>query len=744
MQRLLVSSCLLILAVQPALAQAKKEAVSLAIPGLSCPAPLAIPHQRQQGRQKDLSDLTRSSYPRTHYQRGLYYNQTGDLNAALIEFLKATQENPRAVKAFYEQALIFHKRGYLKLAASSLEQALAADPNFRQARVLLAAIRLEQGNVSSAVQQLSSSLGLPSATPIQESSSRTGTKQQNSRPVGSADQPVCLPSSPQPFHTASQQLAPPAQQSEVENTDSADKAPLPTTAQGAESTPLNDLLKGIPGIDPAVPSATSAVAAAGIEANISSGPVGTAAGMCSESKTGVPSHKTWHHHAAPHLTSGSAGTHKSFLSHWHFGRLSQAPAANPAGLDLVSQKTKAHKPFFNWQPRSPLKQPPKIARLDHKAAKLKAKADTFRQKADNLGLATRKAPSPAVGSQSAKVDHKRNNEQASATRTQSDATRAQSSSLKAELQKTPWFAGLFSLFARRAPSTVPIRENNQTTELVNQPVKTQLEMVVRQPLSPLSQQVTSSSGQQVFDRQAPASQFTQVSQPEPPVERCAPSQTQPASTDPLSQPQQLAASHTSAYLQTNIESTANPNVTAAEHSVAITPRQTSAPQWSPSQLRWLSLPPLILDRRMNSCPSNNQHRTQQVSSPTRGQAVVEESWTKRLKYLATHGTNSLKTGEAFMFSEETGEATLFLATGETIRRNIATPQDPETVARLRRPDILVPHDLQYSLSLLGKLLPKQAEEPRSTESDQTNAFAFADVLQGSNKFWDWIRQSVHF
>src|SRR5262249_27823181 len=37
----------------------------------------------------------------------------------------------------------------------------------------------------------------------------------------------------------------------------------------------------------------------------------------------------------------------------------------------------------------------------------------------------------------------------------------------------------------------------------------------------------------------------------------------------------------------------------------------------------------------------------------------EDSWTERLRFLVEHGTASLRDGEAFMFSEETGEATLF-------------------------------------------------------------------------------------
>src|SRR5262249_34380793 len=102
-----------------------------------------------------------SAYPRTHYEKALYFQQTGQVDRALVEFLKATQEDPRLVKAFYQQALIFQGKGYLKLAESSLEQALSVKPDFQQARVLLAAIHLQQGNLGGAVMELSRSLGLP-------------------------------------------------------------------------------------------------------------------------------------------------------------------------------------------------------------------------------------------------------------------------------------------------------------------------------------------------------------------------------------------------------------------------------------------------------------------------------------------------------------------------------------------------------------------------------------------------------
>ncbi|CAN5256824.1 hypothetical protein BH11CYA1_BH11CYA1_01590 [soil metagenome] len=102
-----------------------------------------------------------------HFEQGLAFKKAGDNNRALIEFLQAIKENPRCTRAFYEQALLFRQKGYPKLAESSLCQALAVDPAFRDARILLAAVRLEAGNTGGAAQELTRSLGLSTPQPTQ-------------------------------------------------------------------------------------------------------------------------------------------------------------------------------------------------------------------------------------------------------------------------------------------------------------------------------------------------------------------------------------------------------------------------------------------------------------------------------------------------------------------------------------------------------------------------------------------------
>jgi len=89
----------------------------------------------------------------------------------------------------------------------------------------------------------------------------------------------------------------------------------------------------------------------------------------------------------------------------------------------------------------------------------------------------------------------------------------------------------------------------------------------------------------------------------------------------------------------------------------------------------------------------------------------EDEWTRKLRYLAKNGTGTLKAGEAFFFAEDTGEAILILADGKRIVRTVDAAKDREEVVQMRRPDILVPDDLLYNLSLLGKVVADKVTSP---------------------------------
>ncbi len=136
-------------------------------------------------------------------------------------------------------------------------------------------------------------------------------------------------------------------------------------------------------------------------------------------------------------------------------------------------------------------------------------------------------------------------------------------------------------------------------------------------------------------------------------------------------------------------------------------------------------------------------------------AAPEDEWVKRLRYLNENGTGTLKDGEAFMFSEDTGEAVLILASGKRIQRIIAQPQDAQEVLKLRRPDVLIPHELMYNLSLLGRLMPKEEpavqrpapitvqQSPSITSSQSASEldkpFATGEMLGKREGIFDWFR-----
>ncbi|MCW5824293.1 MAG: tetratricopeptide repeat protein [Cyanobacteria bacterium TGS_CYA1] len=117
----------------------------------------------------------------------------------------------------------------------------------------------------------------------------------------------------------------------------------------------------------------------------------------------------------------------------------------------------------------------------------------------------------------------------------------------------------------------------------------------------------------------------------------------------------------------------------------------------------------------NSIGKNDKNSVRKSSSSKQAKSIAakpdEDEWTRKLRFLAKNGTGTLKAGEAFFFTEDTGEAILILADGKRIARTVDTPKDRETVVQMRRPDILVPDDLLYNLSLLGKVVAEKVTSP---------------------------------
>jgi tetratricopeptide (TPR) repeat protein len=238
-----------IFAANTAIAENRKEAMSLqGIPR----SPLPSQNKLRQPVSKP-KEHYESSYPHTHWQKALYFKQKGDLDNALIEFLKTTQENPHKVEAFYEQALIFRQRGYQKLAKSALEQALVIKPDYSQARMLLAAFCLEKGDIPAAFGQLSKCLGIPDLSQVPKLP-----------PLPPVREPsvIQIPHGPMPEIQVPESKGSGTQdtnKSIAPNTvsEGSQPAPVKATAQEAASS-LDELLRGIPGIDPNVPDIKSA------------------------------------------------------------------------------------------------------------------------------------------------------------------------------------------------------------------------------------------------------------------------------------------------------------------------------------------------------------------------------------------------------------------------------------------------------------------------------------------------------
>jgi tetratricopeptide (TPR) repeat protein len=914
MRRFLAISCLLSLAIQPATAQPRKEAVSFAIPGAILSAPLPISRRPSTITHKEIRDLSRSGYPRTHFQRGMYYRQKGDLNSALIEFLKATQENPRLVKAFYEQSLIFHQRGYLKLAESALEQALAVDADYKQARVLLATIRLAQGNVGGAVSELSRSLGLPESKK-QPVNLDNEVPQQTAEELEERefDRPAPPPSLlqvlhdilPEPPHAENQPVptvqnaAPVVEQpAPTERKTGFAGLPNPPTAERKVTAPgeLDDLLKGIPGLDPDLPA-----------------PQATANSQAASQASAAPS-------ATPDaadkkdLATKSAPAKKSFF-HFHI--------ANPLSASLSL--------FKNPNPKTDPPAPPKAERLEKKAEKFKVKAENLRERADKLSPAknnsgsqvplstepeshatkklaktveenTKKAGTERQDQRPNRVKKNRGGifaglftffESSEPEAPTSESKTAKSASTAAESEPlamvvrqpltadgdtatatarrhlpiparkqrhaivTPApaaFASLSQLKQHAIPplptpqnqaasinapvpprrsadsnpsfAPLPVPQNNLSRTLVIEtPVqpkpsspknratgfsplpaalkslgisigqapapkatennqytaaptpmeitsyvasvpalkmpatapaakvdKTPAPSPVRVPASLLDPAIMSFAASNAAKQKAIAAASKQQSQPAPAAAAVKPLPSL-ANTLPEQPPIKSQLVYSPPAAVTLPPAPSAPLAVASGFAPPVVPAMQSNPAGTSSGKRPFQSPLLPSGQmRWLSLPSNAQQQARASERPKAGAAPGpaapdEDPWTKRLQYLSEHGTASLKPGEAFMFSEESGEAVLFMAKGETIRRKVAQPQDPEEVVRARRPDILIPQELQYNLSLLGKLLPKlpdQQQGQQSSGSAPLSNFNVSDVLRDSNRFWDWLKQSVRF
>lgn len=754
---------------QPALAQPEKEPISLS--PLSHLVTPPVVHQRARVTPRQLHDAAARSYPKTHFQKGQYFKQKGDVNNALIEFLKSTQEDPRLVKAFYEQALIFHERGYLKLAESSLEQALAVQPDYQQARLLLATVRLEQGKLQEAIGDLGRTLGLAENT----------EKAQSPPPAAEPPPPAAEPATLQNVATALTQqgqpeapAAAPEQAAEAPQ-QQAPSAPSPDLQSTEKSEPLDDLLKGIPGIDPNAPEnppPDAAKPAASQEASPATqgpgaiitrtvpGAVDPASLFRQSKAKGASTHRfanpfgwfSQHHESkdrkpwSPPLPktlaqnpktgkpqkSGKSGRRKKqdkdkdllgadatkqLLAQSAAAELLRQTGESPFHPPAAKQK-KESRGWFSWLFRTEdSAQPPQPAR----APRQKQPKDTPPPKSK-----PNKGPDIA---EALKQQQEKLNEAISMVLRQPAATE----------ENKPETQPVISLTMHdKKPLAPPVNQAPPEPVVVQRQALAREPAPQEKPASPAAP--VPSPAAVVFAPQpvapAPVPQAKPAAPraqnksplvivetvPVAPVQQAPPSRSLPLQTPPAPAPHPIAIAMAPAPV-------APPAPPPRRQAPVKSPSASKGPAFREPQinnggLNWL-----------NAAQSNKQSNMHSNQTKAAAPAKAEDPWVVRMRYLVEHGTDSLKPGEAFMFSEETGEGVLFQANGQTIRRMIADPQDAEEVTRMRRPDIAMPQDLMYNLSLLGKLLPRQDEPPKAEGS----GFNLDQLMPKGDGWWGWFK-----
>lgn len=124
----------------------------------------------------------------------------------------------------------------------------------------------------------------------------------------------------------------------------------------------------------------------------------------------------------------------------------------------------------------------------------------------------------------------------------------------------------------------------------------------------------------------------------------------------------------------------------------------------------------------------------------------EDAVTKRMRELLKNNSSNLRRGESFMFSEQSGEGTLFMPNGSVERRQLQAGEEAEKLMRKRRPDIMGARDIQYSLELLGKLLPPQNQnnyQQNEPVSGPTLDQLMNQMNQNSKGFFGWMKKSLN-
>lgn len=542
------------------------------------------------------------SYPRSHMDRGQYFEQTGQLDWALVEYIKAAQDDPKNLEAYYHQAVIFNQRGFNKLAQASLEQSLAINPQFQKARLLLATISIQHGNIDKAIKEIRKTLGL---NPQNTSKQQPPLNLDQIKKEEKTTEPENYPSVIQMPHSYAQVAQPKqiVQEQKAYKTIPVHKAENygPLLASKSPVRTSNPISNAQPGF------IESLLGFGGSQSN-SNGLSNEELALNSAGKSMPISVKT-------------AATDQE-QSGFHLPSL-RIPFISKSKEEKSSSNTVGENRLGKpWFPKLPL------LKHGHQAESSKA-ATEFVQ--DSLNAAN------------INIDANGNLQ---------NNTQVQKPVVKAGLNSAP-----------RAIVSKPAQSEPDISYVVKAPISGQTE-------ASNSNQNKTTSNTQIHYGSKPAN-----------------GQMRP--------------------------------VTVQSQQIVKLSNQNQSRTIAPSE-----------------------YSSEPIDDP---KPIETDEWAKKMLHLQKNGTSSLRRGEAFMFSEETGDGVLFLSDGETVRRHIAHPEDPDEILVKRRPDIFKPKDLFVRLSLLGKLLPKQGngEEvgnmPGQEQSQRTNNFKTPETLGQPDGFWTFVK-----
>lgn len=594
---------------------------------------------------------------RKFFSQSMALKKQGDSGGALIGFLKASREDPTLLDAYYEQAIIFREKGFHKLAASRLEQALAIKPKFQKARLLLATVKLEQGNVPDAMQELGKTLGL-----------EDGKRKSNEKPQTlKDDEPLPPPMILQALHPAMPVPAFVVPPKAVEAPFAAEAIGVTKSGETSSSIDLTTF-----DLKPAASARSGALDP-------------TSAPELKQQKTAAKTKKV------------QKGTRQKIR-------------------ELIARKRKKYGKYSKH--KQPRRWIAKIFSVPEPLRFLGKQGSPEKMAAEN-------ELQPRVVSESAEGKGKPGNASSNKPFAELANKPATGSAKKPTKESTGRWLG-------KAPSS---SRDPMSRELSGKELERKFETAVAQAFSE-NQKSNAANDNQT------KSQWMDWHRPLTPKE---------SKEEKASQEFERARKTANAYQPSNApyepELWKKGPVQKKDNSDFETDTFKLPDHGSPKS-GWLGITSLASNKpsAILSEPTSENTAASEEAPPT--EAPDEDEWTKKLRDLNENGTGTLKKGEAFMFSEDTGEAVLFLADGQKIRRIIANPVSSDELLKLRRPDVMVPKELYYDTSLLGKVVPPIPAPPPPAAASPNSvspapAFKMEDLVGGSNGFFGWLKGLVH-